>query len=434
MTDRQDPEEKAHEELSQHNHSQSRSASIQITRRTDLSTLYKIVRTLIRPLRPRLVKLGKDIPAGSQRLSAPKRRGCEVIENQREGVWEYTFRHVEASQIQSQTRSRSQSQFDNDKPIRMSNAAKTSSPTSTSPSSKKQKHRIYYFSGGGFQSPPSSGHWLLLAKLAKDLQLSSSETESTEFEVTMVSPPLAPASPAPDALPVLRRWVTSVLDDAVQRSDSTESTETVTVTLAGDSSGANVALSLGMWAVQELPEQASRALSSIFAISPPVDLRNVNEEIKVADRYDPILTIGLTGDVACAWVGGVESNKRPGNTTTTTATSTLGEKMSTSDPSVSPLLHSDKVFENLRNCNVCVHGVVGTHDVLAPDALEMMRKCDRFGVLGEWLVWEGQMHCFPLAGVGDILGLREGKEGRMWIEDVLKRNVARSRSQETVSV
>jgi hypothetical protein len=120
MTDRQDPEEKAHEELSQHNHSQSRSASIQITRRTDLSTLYKIVRTLIRPLRPRLVKLGKDIPAGSQRLSAPKRRGCEVIENQREGVWEYTFRHVEASQIQSQTRSRSQSQFDNDKPIRMS--------------------------------------------------------------------------------------------------------------------------------------------------------------------------------------------------------------------------------------------------------------------------------------------------------------------------
>lgn len=460
ITDQQNPEEKANDELSQHYRSQSRSASIKITKRTDLSVLYRVVRTLIRPIRPRLVKIGNDMPAGSQRLSAPKRRGCEAIESQREGVWEYTFRHVEASQIQarsqSQSNSRSRSHLDKDnvinidheKAIRTTDSSSTS-PNATSSSRKKQKHRIYYFSGGGFQSPPSGGHWLFLGKLAKDLQMSSSETDATEFEVTLVAQPLAPASPAPDALPVLRRWVTSVLDDAARQSDTDS---TVTVTLAGDSSGGNVALSLGMWAVQELPDLARNALSSILVISPAVDLRNVNEEIKVADKYDPILTIGLTGDVACAWVGSVESKRRPKTNRTMTNpnrntktemdkdtdTETEAKKgvgmreMSTSDPSVSPLLHSDPTFEKLRDNQVCVHGVVGTHDVLAPDALEMMRKCDRFGVPGEWLVWEGQMHCFPLAGVGDILGLREGKEARMWIEDVLKRNVVRSRESTCV--
>ncbi|KIW19693.1 hypothetical protein PV08_00267 [Exophiala spinifera] len=504
LRDEHDPEKRAHEELSRHYHSQSASASIKITRRTDLSLLYRIVRTLIRPVRPKLVKLHGETPAGSQRLSAPRRRGCEVIETQREGVWEYTFRHVEASRVQKRNQDQNQNQnqirssrspqsdsnhadddsdndSDHDTPVvNTSDAATSSTPltaatslagTGTKPKTRKHIHRIYYFSGGGFQSPPSPGHWMFLSKLAKSLQLFSASgsssasssatpvsdgTDSTEFQVTLVSQPLAPASPAPDALPVLRRWVTSVLDEASRHSsnsarrdgaDSTDTTTAVTVTLAGDSSGGNVALSLGMWAAQELPpEQVRHVLSSILVVSPAVDLRNVNEEIKEADRYDPVLTIGLTGDVARAWAGGVGSKKRsdpkpvPTRTTTATAitrattetnseTSGLGastrrtglrKTMSTSDWSVSPLLQADAVFEKLRDSGVRVHGVVGTHDVLAPDALEMMRKCDRFGVPGEWLVWEGQMHCFPLAGVGDVVGLREGKEGRRWIENVLK--------------
>ncbi|KAK5307846.1 hypothetical protein LTR99_000818 [Exophiala xenobiotica] len=349
-----------------------------------------VLRTLIRPLRPRLVKPGKEAPPGSQRLKPSQKfkRGCKVLESKREGVWEYTFRHT--------------SQFHEDD---LNTQEKIN---------QRKTHRVYYFCGGGFQSPPSSEHWLFLTKLTKDLAKQGQEAKKRhrEVEITVVSHPLAPASPAAETLPILRRWLTSALDDANRKGE--------TVTLAGDSSGGNIALSLGVWAVQHYtppPPTTTTTIStasplvSVLVICPAVDLHNINPGIAEADKHDPVLTVGLTSQVAQAWTGNVSSKH------TKTAPRRL---VDLEDPDVSPLLNEDVVFEKVKDQGVSVHGVVGTHDVLAPDALELMRKCERLGVKGKWLVWEGQMHCFPLAGVGGIIGLREGKEGRRWVEEVLR--------------
>jgi hypothetical protein len=48
----------------------------------------------------------------------------------------------------------------------------------------------------------------------------------------------------------------------------------------------------------------------------------------------------------------------------------------------------------------------------------MRGKLEEFGVKGEWLVWEKQMHCFPLAWT---YGLSEAKHGKDWILDLLRR-------------
>ena len=189
----------------------------------------------------------------------------------------------------------------------------------------------------------------------------------------------------------------------------------------GDSSGGNIALSLGFWAVENYhplePTTTSTTpdfpLKSILAISPAVDLRNVNPAMHGADKLDPVLTISLTSRVARAWASPTANSKhlsevadgpRPARVT---------------DAQLSPLLNSDDVFQALVRNRVRVDGVVGTHDVLAPDALLFMRKCERCGVRGRWLVWENQMHCFPLAMGKGPLGLMEAKDAGEWIVRVL---------------
>lgn len=43
----------------------------------------------------------------------------------------------------------------------------------------------------------------------------------------------------------------------------------------------------------------------------------------------------------------------------------------------------------------------------------------REGVKGSWLVWEKQMHAFPLLWV---YGFRESKQAKKWVIDVLKKD------------
>ena len=163
----------------------------------------------------------------------------------------------------------------------------------------------------------------------------------------------------------------------------------------GDSAGGNIALSLGFWwAGQPEAQETMSRLRNLFAISPAVDLRNENPDIYKADENDPILSVTLTGDVAKTWAG----------------------DLSRADPRVSPLLAD---FELLKSSNVKVHGVVGSHDILAPDAVLFRDRCAEYKIRGEWLQWEGQMHCFPLAFA---YGLSESKRAVAWVVDVLRRN------------
>lgn len=374
-------------------------SSIKITTRDDLSLLYRFVRTVIKPLRPKLATSTNQQPGGSIRLIPPQKSDLEITESQVESIWQYTY----------QTKSSSSSL-----------QGHASHPT----------HHIYYFNGGGFQMRPSNQHRVFVRRLSRDLYRRSHTQAQNRPEplITLVSYPLAPHSPAHKSLPILQKWLSATLNNAAQSGD--------TVSLMGDSSGGNLALSLGFWASDNYkapssiadsdPEPrskesapshgrptASSPLVSIIAICPAVDLRNVNPEIKQVDRLDPVLTAKLTGDVAQIWSSGSSSK------TTSDSKPDNAHLWSVHDPQLSPLLNSEDSFRGLANKGIDIHGVIGTFDVLSPDAKLFMRKCEKYGVRGQWLVWEGQMHCFPLTAGKGMRGIREGREALKWLEDVI---------------
>lgn len=168
------------------------------------------------------------------------------------------------------------------------------------------------------------------------------------------------------------------------------------MTLMGDSAGGNVALSLAFAYAKRLMEEGARPgiLKNVMVISPPTDLRNENPAINEADRNDPILSKDLIESVAAAWAG----------------------NSSRDSPELSPLLDD---VSAIKSAEIKIHGVIGTYDVLAPDALKFRELCEREGIPGDWMIWEKQMHCFPLAA---CYGLHEGKVARDWVIDVLRRN------------
>ena len=322
--------------------------SIQVTTRDDLSLLYRLLRAVIRPLRPRLANPGKPLPAGSPKLTPPSTK-CSINERQSEGVYLYDF------------------------------TVNASSPRSPSTAKESRPHQLYYFVGGGFQSPPSPGHWKFCAELCQQL--------GNAYRVTLVSYPLAPNSPAPESLPVLQKWLLSTVSSAALNDDS--------ITLMGDSSGGNIALSLGFWSASTASINTNQqTVKNIFAICPAVDLRNENTAIADADNYDPILTVKMSSDVGKAWAGTLPLD----------------------NPEVSPIFSDPDIY---RRSGIKVHGVIGTHDILAPDATKFREALNEAGVSGEWLEWKGQMHCFPIA---QSYGLRESKEATSWIVDVLRRH------------
>lgn len=335
-------------------------SSISVQTETDLSVFYRILRTVIKPFRPRLVKPGKPTPAGSPRIvSNPQTKGKFTISERKHdasGVWLYDFEPESPPNIKIK-------------------------PPST----------IYYFAGGAFQSLPSGEHWSFLAKLAGSLIL--------DHHFTLVSYPLAPNSPASESLPILRRLFTPIFSEAAKTGDK--------ITFMGDSAGGNIAASLGFWWAEQVSTSGSfklkSVLQSIILVSPAIDLRNTNPAIAEADRLDPLLGAAYTEAVARAWLAAPPDRPQL--------------KSSAEDPNLSPVLHELRTYELLADLGIKVHCVYGTHDVLAPDAEVLRRKCEESGVAGCWLVWEGQMHCFVLAG---SYGMSEGRRAIAWLVDLLK--------------
>ncbi|KAF2125432.1 esterase/lipase [Dothidotthia symphoricarpi CBS 119687] len=250
---------------------------------------------------------------------------------------------------------------------------------------KGPEKRIYYFAGGSWQEPPSSQHWKICAKMAKDMP---------EATVSMVSTPLAPNNPAPSSFPwcmKLYRALMAAADEAGER-----------VILAGDSSGANIALSLVLEALREDAENmASTGLDmqqiphamAVMAISPSTDLTRKNPDIQKIAPHDPLLTPDVIKQTAKAW----HADWDP------------------ADRRVSPV-NADVSL--LARRGVKVHGVTAGYDVLSPDGIIFRDSCAREGVKGEWLQWEKQMHCFVLMMP---YGIREAKEAVEWVVDVLRK-------------
>jgi len=252
--------------------------------------------------------------------------------------------------------------------------AKHPASRKTKPEEKRRKKRIYYFAGGGWQSPASSDHWALCAELAK---------KTPDTTVSVVSYPLAPNSPAPVALPQLLKMQDSLLREAEEADE--------TVIFAGDSAGGNIVLCLTISALLE--NENARCPTAILAISPSTDLSRTNPDIKAVAKHDPILQIPFVTATAKAWRGDLDA----------------------CDPRISPV-YAD--VSALARRGVLVHGVTGTYDILAPDAVLMREKLSKAGVSGEWLDWDKQMHVFPLTWP---YFLPEGRVAKEWMVDVLRR-------------
>ncbi|KAK6223343.1 hypothetical protein LQW54_000460 [Pestalotiopsis sp. IQ-011] len=330
---------------------------------TDLSLLYRVLRAVIKPLRPRLVKppgKKKAPPAGSPRLlNRPRAKGqVQIRERLQDHSDVYLYDFVPDAPRNIAIR-----------------------PPST----------VLYFCGGGFQSPPAREHWSLVGKLANSCML--------EHHFVLVSYGLAPASPAGASLQQLHEMLLPLLAEAAKKGER--------MTLMGDSAGGNVAASLAMWwaeyAVTLGDYKLRNVIQNIVLISPAVDLRNCNPAMKDIDPLDPLLGEQYTGAVAEAWLKTPED--RP------------DLALEADDPNVSPLLHEPIAFQRLADLGIRVYGVYGTNDVLAPDAELFRHKCEENGVKGRWLVWIGQMHCFVLAGT---YGMREGRKAIDWLVEVLK--------------
>jgi acetyl esterase/lipase len=324
-------------------------SGIHLTTKTDRIITTAIVYKILRIFGPLLARPGKKFPAGSPRLRIPSsaQKECSIYERNVEDVWIYDI---------------------------------TPKTPPTSKLKPTKTHRIYYFVGGGWQSPPSPSHWKFLASLIQRLP---------NTIISVISYPLAPDSPAPIAFPTLLKMYHALLAKSKEQSE--------TVTLAGDSAGGNIVLCLVLEALHLDPTCATPY--SIMAICPSVDMRREHPSLIGLEKNDPILRIPFIKSTAETWTGEWEF----------------------SDRRVSPI---EADVSSLSRANVRVDGMTAGYDLLGPDGVLFREKLDQNGVKGVWLHWEKMMHCWPLASSYHIFP--ESKKGFDWIVDVLKKRAKES--------
>lgn len=387
------------------------SSSIQIELRKDRAFSTGFLQSFIKPFGTSLVKPGRPLPAGPPELTPHESvyKHCNV--RQREisyiRVYDINVRSRHTKEMLTDPNGYNKGEYEarvaakedyrhnlslDPTPSHTGHDIISQDFAKTHSGRKKQRH-IYYFPGGGFQSPATKEHWKLCAHLAME-----GTKGNTTTTVSIVSYPLAPHSPARMSMDALQQLYYKVLN-AVSPSPQDEEDEFAPrpvlpqdeeIIFAGDSAGGNVALALTLHMLSSDPR--APAPYSLLLISPAVDLRNINPEQQLVAKKDPILTMSLVEANAKAWC------------------STAYEL---SDPLVSPILGNLAI---LAKRHVIVNGVIGLYDVLAPDAVLLTKKLMEVGVKGRWLEWDKQMHCFPLAF---SYGSNEGKEAVKWIQDVL---------------
>ncbi|KAH7396247.1 alpha/beta hydrolase fold-domain-containing protein [Pyrenochaeta sp. MPI-SDFR-AT-0127] len=246
---------------------------------------------------------------------------------------------------------------------------------------KASKKRIYYFAGGSWQTPPSGQHYQLCAHMAKQMP---------DTTISIVSMPLAPNNPAPSSFPWTLRLYRALMIEVKESGER--------VILVGDSSGANVVLSLVLEALREDtqagqdPRQIPHAVA-VMAICPSTDLTRDNPDINKIAPKDPLLTPDIIKETAKAWYN----------------------EWDPADRRVSPINNDISLFAKR---GIHVHGITAGYDVLSPDGVIFRDSCAKHGVKGEWIHWEKQMHCFVLTMP---YGLREAQEGVQWMIDVLNK-------------
>jgi acetyl esterase/lipase len=208
------------------------------------------------------------------------------------------------------------------------------------------RRAILYVHGGAFYGGSPDTHRALAGSLAK----------ATSADVLLIDYRLAPAYPYPSQIDDTLTAYGWLLDSGYQNDN---------IVLAGDSSGANLAIEAVLRQIQlkgPLP-------AAVIAMSPIADLSASDVATKIGEGSDPVLAaLGL--DLATkAYLRGV----------------------SPKDPRVSPLYSDMAGFPPLLV-------QVGSGDVLRNDALRLADRARAAGVDVTTEVWPGmihQWHLFP---------------------------------------
>lgn len=247
---------------------------------------------------------------------------------------------------------------------------------------KTPTKRIYYIAGGSWQTVPSGQHWWVCAHLAQVLP---------DTVISVLSVPLAPNNTASSSFP----WCLKLYRELMIKADHARER----VIFMGDSSGANMILCLIMEALRQEAEdpemkRVPRPVSAM-TISASTDLTRNNPDIEKLRKFDPLLSPEIIKATAKAW---------------------YSDDVNPADRIVSPI---NANFSLLAKSGIKIHGVTAGYDVLSPDGIVFRNRLSEYGVQGEWLHWEKQMHCFVLTAP---YHLSEGKQGLEWVVDVLKKD------------
>lgn len=321
-------------------------SSISITRRNDRSFLMSVIQFLIRRFRTQISNREPKHEDGSIRLKPPKSKldGCNLHERNVCDIYLYEFETPQKRTIEV-------------------------------------TKRIYYFAGSSWQGPPSGQHYQLCATIAKAMP---------DTIVSLVSPPQAPNNPAPSAFPWCMRLYRALMAEAGAAGQK--------VILAGDSSGANIVLSLALEALKEDEETQAEYTKTpypvaIMTVCPSTDLTRNNPDIQKIAPRDPLLTPAIINSTSKEWQG----------------------EWDPADRRISPVNNDISL---LATKGIKVHGITAGCDVLSPDGIVFRDRCAAEGVKGEWVHWQNQMHCFVLTLP---YGLQEAKDGVKWMIDVLRK-------------
>lgn len=404
-----------------HQNGNSQESLTEVTRRTQHSTRSKLLQTGIKPFGTRLIKPPKKpVKDLSPELSPPEEvfDHCNVSQRQlgdvQIRVYDLDVRSQDtrdhfipaalADLKHEKDKSKVKSIYTDGEALRQVQTHESEGVVARDFAVKKnapRRKQIYYFCGGSWQSPASREHWKFCAHLCEQLN-----KRGTPTTVSIVSYPLAPTTTASRAYKHLENFYHEILPSKDQDSpglSAQRSQNDLTLTrtrtriivpddeiiFAGDSSGGNIVLGLTLLAISK--DSNVRRPSSLLVISPAVDLRNQNPDMHDAGRKDPLMSLDFVSGAARTWVG---------------------QDLRLDDWLASPLLADLSLLAGIR-----VNGVIGLKDVLAPDAVLFRKKCQQAGLSGEWLEWEKQIHCFPLAFSYGFIP--EATDAVEWILNVL---------------
>jgi acetyl esterase/lipase len=212
--------------------------------------------------------------------------------------------------------------------------------------SKSEKH-ILFFHGGAYVTGFSMGHWYFLGELYRK---SSCSLHTPDY-------PRVPNIKAIDLLEKMKDLYLELME--LYGSEN--------LILMGDSAGAGLALALSQSLKKE--QQAS----SLYLLSPWIDLSMENPEIKKMDEKDLILNIEGLKSAAKAYAGGLDLK----------------------DPRVSPLYGK---LNDLPPVKI----YIGDQDILMPDSILLRDKLQRANIEFEYYEIANMQHC------GMLYPTREG--------------------------